>query len=215
MTRPIETMDDIAAAAEALSRVEPRFAALVADAGLPPLRRAPGGFAGLAAIIVEQQISLYAAAAILKRLREAVSPLTPQGLIAAGPEVMAAAGLSRAKIASLTALAEAVAAGMLDLDALARSDDEGASAALCAIRGIGPWTADIYLLTCLGRPDVWPAGDVALQTAAEMVLELQQRPDPRAMLALAQPWRPWRAVAARLLWAHYRRVKFRIAPEMA
>jgi len=215
MTRLIESMDDIAAAADALGRVEPRFAALVAEAGLPPLRRAPAGFAGLAAIIVEQQISLHAAAAILKRLKRAVSPLTPQGLIAAGPEVMTAAGLSRAKIASLTALAEAVVADRLDLDGLERLDDAGAAAALCAVRGIGPWTADIYLLTCLGRPDVWPAGDVALQTAAAMVLELQERPHPRAMLSLAEPWRPWRAVAARLLWAHYRRVKFRIVPEMA
>lgn len=213
--RLIETMDDIAAATESLGHVEPRFAALVAEAGLPPLRRAPSGFAGLAAIIVEQQISLHAAAAILKRLKQAVAPLTPEGLMAAGPEAMAAAGLSRAKIASLTALAEAVIAGHLDIDRLERLDDAGASAALCAIRGIGPWTADIYLLTCLGRPDVWPAGDVALQTAAGMVLELAERPGPRAMASLAEPWRPWRAVAARLLWAHYRRVKFRIVPETA
>jgi len=215
MTRLIESMDDIAAAADALAGVEPRFAVLVEEAGPPPLRRAPAGFAGLAAIIVEQQISLHAAAAILKRLKDAVAPLTPQGLIAAGPEVMAKAGLSRAKIASLTALAEAVAADHLDLDGLMRLDDAEASAALRAVKGIGPWTADIYLLTCLGRPDVWPVGDVALQTAAGMVLQLEQRPDAREMLALAEPWRPWRAVAARLLWAHYRRVKLRIVPEMA
>ena len=215
MTRLIESMHDIAAATHALVGVEPRFAALVETSGLPPLRRAPAGFAGLAAIIVEQQISLHAAAAILKRLKEAVAPLTPQGLIAAGPQVMAEAGLSRAKIASLTELAGAVAAGRLDLDGLERLDDAEASGSLRAVRGIGPWTADIYLLTCLGRPDVWPVGDVALQTAAGMVLELGKRPQPRAMLALAEPWRPWRAVAARLLWAHYRRVRFRIVPEMA
>ncbi len=212
MTRLIESMDDIAAGTEALARVEPRFAALVAANGLPPLRRAPGGFAGLAAIIVEQQISLHAAAAILKRLKEAVSPLTPQRLIAAGPEVMTAAGLSRAKIAALTALAEAVADGRLDLDGLTRLDDADASERLAGVKGIGPWTADIYLLTCLGRCDVWPLGDVALQTAAGLVLELESRPDHRAMLALAEPWRPWRAVAARLLWAHYRKVRLRKFP---
>lgn len=208
----IETMDDIAAGIDRLVEAEPRFGPLVEANGLPPLRRTPGGFAGLAAIIVEQQISLYAAAAILARLKAAVTPLEPTRLLAAGDEVLATCGLSRAKIAALTALARDVGDGRLDLDGLAGLDDETASARLAGVRGIGPWTTDIYLLACLGRPDVWPAGDVALQTAAGLVLGLAPRPDRRHMLALAEPWRPWRAVAARLLWSHYRSLRFRNPP---
>ncbi len=208
----IDTMDDIASGVAALARMEPRFGGLAEANGLPPLRRAPGGFAGLAAIIVEQQISLYAAAAILERLRAAVTPFEPLPLLAAGPEVMTACGLSRGKIAALSALAMAVADGRLDLDELAKLDDAQAAERLLAVKGIGPWTADIYLLSCLGRADVWPGGDVALQTAAGLVFGVDPRPDRRAMLALAEPWRPWRAVAARLLWAHYRKHRFRSPP---
>jgi DNA-3-methyladenine glycosylase II len=211
----IETMDDIAEASERLAMVEPRFAGLVAANGLPPLRRATGGFAGLAAIIVEQQISLFATAAILSRLTAAVRPMEPARLLAAGPEVMAACGLSRAKIAALTALAGAIVDGGLDLDGLALCDDEDAAARLMDVKGIGPWTAEIYLLTCLGRPDVWPAGDVALQTAAGLVMGLDPRPGRQQMVELAAPWRPWRAVAARLLWAHYRVLRFRNPPPAA
>jgi DNA-3-methyladenine glycosylase II len=207
--RIIATPDDVADGVSRLVAIEPRFAAIVAATGLPPLRRAPAGFAGLAAIIVEQQISLHAAAAILKRLKQAVEPLEPAPLLAAGEAVLAAAGLSRAKVSALTALARAVEEGSLDLDALARLDDAEALACLVSVHGIGPWTAEIYLLTCLGRPDVWPAGDVALQTATGEAMGLAARPDRRAMVALAEPWRPWRAVAARLLWAHYRRARFR------
>ena len=208
----IDNMDDIATGVATLARLESRFGRLAEANGLPPLRRAPGGFAGLAAIIVEQQISLHAAAAILARLKAAVMPLEPLPLLAAGPDVMTACGLSRAKIAALSALAVAVVDDRLDLDGLARLDDAEAAERLLAVRGIGPWTADIYLLSCLGRADVWPGGDVALQTAAGLVFGVDPRPDRRAMLKLAEPWRPWRAVAARLLWAHYRKVRFRSPP---
>ncbi len=208
----IDNMDDIATGVAVLARLEWCFGRLVEANGLPPLRRAPGGFAGLVAIILEQQISLHAAAAILARLKATVLPLEPLPLLAAGSDVMTTCGLSRAKIAALSALAAAIVDGSLDIEGLARLDDAQAAEQLLAVRGIGPWTADIYLLSCLGRADVWPGGDVALQTAAGLVFSIDPRPDRRAMQKLAEPWRPWRAVAARLLWAHYRKLRFRSPP---
>ncbi len=200
----IHTEADLQAALAALGKAEPRFVALTAEAGLPPLRRRPDGFAGLAAIIVAQQLSTASANAIWGRLAAAFDPFEPAAILHARPARLARLGLSGPKIRALKAIARAVAREELALYALGDLAAEDAHAALIAVRGIGPWTADIYLLSCLGHADAWPAGDLALREAARVAFGLRARPTAKEMQALAEPWRPWRAVAARILWTYYR-----------
>ena len=200
----IHTEADLDAALAALSRADPRFAPLVTAAGRPPLRRRPDGFAGLAAIIVAQQLSTASANAIWGRLAAAFDPLDPAAIMRARPARLARLGLSAPKIRALKEIARAVNRGELALAALGELAAEDAHAALTAVHGIGPWTADIYLLSCLGHADAWPAGDLALQEAARLAFSLPARPTVKEMQALADPWRPWRAVAARILWSYYR-----------
>ena len=176
----------------------------MATAGRPPLRRRPDGFAGLAAIIVAQQLSTASANAIWGRLAAAFDPLDPAAILRARPARLARLGLSAPKIRALKAIARAVMRGELALAALGDLAADEAHAALTAVHGIGPWTADIYLLSCLGHADAWPAGDLALQEAARVAFALPARPTAKEMQALAEPWRPWRAVAARVLWTYYR-----------
>jgi DNA-3-methyladenine glycosylase II len=175
-------------------------------AGDPPLRRRPAGFEGLARIIVGQQLSVASATAIWTRTETVCRPFEPAILLAAKDKQLAKAGLSRPKIRTLRAISEACANG-LDLARLAHASDEEVHAALTEVLGIGPWTADIYIMFCLGRADGWAPGDLALQVAAQRALELDERPDKVAMLELAERWRPWRGVAARLLWAYYAALK--------
>jgi DNA-3-methyladenine glycosylase II len=203
----IESEADIAEGIAALSRVEPRLARLYEVTGPPPLRRAAGGAAGLLRIVMDQQISLLAGAAIWRRLEARFAPFEAAVLASAREEDLRACGLSGAKIRTLRAVGEAMATGRLDFQTLAGLSDEDAAALLTTVPGIGPWTADIFLLTCLGRRDVWPAGDLALRTATGLAFELEDRPSAKNLAALAEPWRPWRAVAARLLWSYYRHVK--------
>jgi DNA-3-methyladenine glycosylase II len=206
---PIANQADLSRAAEALRARDPELVdKLVGLGGPPPLRLREPGFAGLAAIIVAQQLSTASAGAILRRLEAAIAPLDAAGLTAASDEVLRACGLSVAKVRTLRAVSEAVAAG-LDLEGLARLDAEEAHKALIAIKGIGPWTADIFLLFCLGHPDAFPAGDLALQEAAKLVLGLKKRPDSAKLETIAERWRPWRGIAARMLWAYYRAAKSR------
>ena len=200
----IETTDDVRAGVERLIAIEPAFARVVDETGLPPLRRARGGFAGLVHIVTEQLISLNAAAAIWQRMEQAFDPVCAESVARAGDEVLADCGQSRAKIRTIRCVIAALEAGDLDFERLGRLSDEDAAAELTAITGIGPWTCDVYLLSCLGRADVWPAGDLALQVGAQLLFDLDQRPDARQMLQLAESWRPLRAVAARLLWSWYR-----------
>jgi DNA-3-methyladenine glycosylase II len=200
----IHTEADLDAALAALAAADPRFAGLLTAAGRPPLRRREGGYAGLAAIIVSQQLSTASAAAIWGRLSAALDPLDPAAILRVRPARLARLGLSAPKIKALKAIARAVDRGELALAALADGAADDAHTALTAIHGIGPWTADIYLLSCLGHADAWPAGDLALQEAARVAFALPLRPSAKEMLALAEPWRPWRAVAARILWSYYR-----------
>jgi DNA-3-methyladenine glycosylase II len=172
--------------------------------GPTPLRRREPGFEGLAAIVVSQQVSTASANAIFGRLRAAIQPLNAQNLRAASDEPLRAAGLSAPKIRTLRALAEAIATNALDIDALASMTAEEAHEKLVAVKGIGPWTADIFLLFCLGHPDAWPAGDLALQEAARLALNLKKRPDTARLEKIGERWRPWRGVVARMLWAYYR-----------
>jgi len=211
MSHRIDTEADIAAGLGALLVSDPRLAEVVAITGTPPLRRRPGGFAGLASIVVSQQLSTSSANAIWGRLAAAYDPFTPQSLIRARADRLARLGLSAPKIRALKEIARAIASGGLDCDALQDMPADAAHQALCAIHGIGPWTADIYLLFCLGHPDAWPAGDLALQEAARLAFALPARPTHKEIGVLAEPWRPWRGVAARLLWAYYRAVRQRDA----
>jgi DNA-3-methyladenine glycosylase II len=209
MSRRIDTESDIETGLSALLAADPRLEPVAARAGRLPLRRRPGGFVGLASIVVSQQLSTASANAIWGRLAAAYDPFTPLALIRARATRLAAIGLSAPKIRALKEIAKAIASGRLDCDALADLPAEAAHPALCAVHGIGPWTADIYLLICLGHPDAWPAGDLALQEAVRLAFALPARPSAKETVVLADPWRPWRGVAARLLWAYYRAVKQR------
>jgi DNA-3-methyladenine glycosylase II len=205
----IHSEADLDAAIARLIAADPRFGEVLTRAGRPPLRRREGGFAGLTSIIVSQQLSVASAAAILGRLTAALDPLDPAAMLRARSDKLRRAGLSGPKIRTLKAIARAIDKGELDLASLGRLPADEAHARLTAVHGIGPWTADIYLLACLGHADAWPAGDLALQEAAKLLLALQTRPTTKEMAPLAEPWRPWRAVAARLLWTYYRARKQR------
>ena len=177
--------------------------AVVARLGPPPLWERAPGFPTLVHIILEQQVSLSSARAAFDRLVAARDALTPESFLELDDAELLAIGFSRQKARYVRELARAIRAGTLDLDGMAALDDAAARAALLAQPGIGPWTATIYLLMVLGRPDVWPGGDIALATAVAEVKGLDRRPGPEELEVLAAPWRPWRAVAARILWHHY------------
>jgi DNA-3-methyladenine glycosylase II len=205
----IHTEADLDTALAQLVAADPRFAQALAVAGRPPLRRRPDGFAGLAQIVVSQQLSTASARAIWERFTAALDPLDPVAVLRARSAKLARAGLSAPKIRTLKAIAKAIDRGEIELASLADRPADEAHAALTALYGIGPWSADIYLLFCLGHADAWPAGDLALQEAARLAFALPVRPSAKETIALADPWRPWRGVAARLLWAYYRAVKQR------
>lgn len=206
----IASLDDIAAGLDALCRLDPRLEAVRGKAGEVPLRLSAPGFQSLASIIVSQQVSRASADAIFGRLIKLVDPLTPQAILSAGEDVFREAGLSRPKQRGLIAVAQAVAGG-LDLDHLCTLDAGEAIAAMVAVPGIGPWTAECYLLFAAGHPDVFPARDVALQTAVGHALGIDPRPPEKVLIRLAESWSPWRGVASRLFWAYYRELKGRDA----
>lgn len=193
-----------AAAVAELAAADRDLAGVVAAFGVPALRRRPQGFATLMLLILEQQVSLASARATFGRLEALLGGrLKPDRFLALDDAALREAGLSRQKARYGRALADAVADGSLGLERLPRLPDEAARAALTAVTGIGAWTADVYLMTALGRPDIWPAGDLALAVAAEKVKRLPARPDPAGLASLGEAWRPWRAVAARILWHYY------------
>ncbi len=209
MSSFIRTEADLDHAIANLVDADPRFAAALALGGRPPLRKRADGFAGLASIIVAQQLSTASAKAIWGRLTAAFDPLDHLAVLRARPAKLTRAGLSAAKIRTLKAVAKAIERGDLDLTDLADRPVEEVHAALTAVHGIGPWTADIYLLFCLGHADAWPAGDLALQEAARLLFALPARPNAKDMQPLAEAWRPWRGAAACMLWSYYRAAKQR------
>jgi DNA-3-methyladenine glycosylase II len=211
MARFIDTEADLRDGLAALVAADPRIDAVYRAAGTLPLRRRPGGFAGLASIVVSQQLSTASAAAIWGRLSGAFEPFDHGALMRARTAKLQRAGLSAPKIKTLKAIARAIDQGAIDFARLAALPADEAHAMLTAVHGIGPWTADIYLLFCLGHSDAWPAGDLALQEAARLAFALEARPNAREMVPLAEAWRPWRGVAARLLWSYYRAMKGREA----
>ena len=207
--RIIHDEDVLTEGLKALPRLDKRWRAVIKGCDRPPLRRREGGFPGLCAIIVSQQLSVASANAIWAKFVARISPLTPQVMLAATDEDLRLTGLSRPKQRSLRALAAALVEGSLVLDALHGATPEEVHAALTAVSGIGPWTADIYLMSCIGHTDAFAAGDLALQEAARHAFGLERRPSAKELVALAEAWRPWRGVAARVLWSYYRAVKQR------
>lgn len=190
-------------ALDALGAIEPAFAAAVGRVGYPPPRVREPGYATLLRTIVGQQVSVHAAAAVWRRLEEALGEVEdPSRLAAASNETLRAAGLSRQKIGYARSLADEVASGRLDLAALP-TDDEEAITALTRIKGIGRWSAEIYLLFAEGRPDIWPAGDLAVQVEVGRILGHADRPNEKLVRVLAEAWRPHRGAAAILAWHHY------------
>ena len=190
-------------AASALAARDPDLAGILDRHGPPPLWDRPPGFETLVAIVLEQQVSLRSGAAALERLRVAAGSVEPGPVAALGEEGARAAGLTRQKARYVIGLAEAALDGRFDPARLAVSDDDAVRAELTSLLGVGRWTADIYLLMVLLRPDVWPDGDLALASAMRRAKALPSIPDAAAQRAIAESWRPWRAVGARLLWHAY------------
>ena len=203
----IDDPQQLAVAVGVLTAVESRFQNIVDRHGLPPLRRSADGLRVLLRIVTDQLISLKAGEAIWRRLEPELDPFEPATIARLPDAHLRGLGLSGAKARTFRAVAEAVEKKHIDFDKLATLPDREVLAALTAIKGIGPWTADIYLLSAMGRADAWPTGDLALQVAAQDLLGLANRPFPKDMEQLAEAWRPWRSVAARLLWSHYRAIR--------
>jgi DNA-3-methyladenine glycosylase II len=186
-----------------LARREPAFAAVLERLGAPPLWDREPGFPTLVHIILEQQVSLASARSAFERLKAALPELTPAAFQTLDDAQLLAIGFSRQKSGYCRGLAREILEGRIDLDGLAECEDGEVRAALIALKGIGPWTAEIYLLMALLRPDTWPLGDLALASAAKEVFGLNAVPSYPALAQMAEAWRPHRAVAARLLWHHY------------
>ena len=193
----------LARGARALARVDEDLARVVRECGTPLMWEREPGFPALVLTILEQQVSLASARVAFERLLALAPALTPRAFLALDDASLRAAGFSRQKALYCRLAARSIDEGHLNLDALESLEDDAARAALVALKGVGPWTAEVYLLRCLQRPDAWPSGDLALQIAAREVKQLDARPTPAELDTLAEKWRPLRAVAARILWSHY------------
>ena len=202
---PIAGLTDrsLVEATRMLAEQDADLAEVVGRLGTPPLWARTPGFATLVHIILEQQVSLASARAAFNRLKDALGEVTPERVLTLNDSDLKAIGFSRQKTAYARYLAEAVENKSLDLTILNELDDEAARAALTKLKGIGSWSADIYLLMALCRPDVWPSGDLALATAVHQVKRLPARPGKEELDAIGRAWQPYRAVAARVLWHHY------------
>ena len=200
---PPLTHEMLHAAVGDLAERDRDLAGIVERHGPPPLWARPAEFATLVFLILEQQVSLASARAAFARLRSATGTVTPAAVLRLDDADLLGIGFSRQKARYVRGLANALLDGELDLEAITMLPDDAARHTLQRLAGIGPWTADCYLLLALGRPDVWPTTDLALVSSAQAVKRLDRRPSPAALVAMAEPWRPWRSVAARLLWHDY------------
>lgn len=195
------TTDSLAAAAEVLVARDPGLARIYQAHGPPPMWARRPGFTTLLRIILEQQVSLISARAMFERLKSNIEPFTAEGFINAGEAHLRSLGVTRQKAHYCVQVAQAFVEG--HLDGLGRMPDEAAHAALLSIKGVGPWTANIYLLMALRRPDIWPDGDIALATAVGRLRKMKTRPTFPELAKIAERWRPYRSVAARMLWQYY------------
>lgn len=187
-----------------LAGADKHMAEAIAEIGAPPPRHRPAGFATLMDVIIAQQVSTASARAISGRLRERLSKVTAEGFVALTDADLRAVGFSRQKTLYGRDLAAAFQDGRVSLPKLRRMEDEEAIAALSSVKGIGRWSAEVFLLFSLNRPDVMPAQDLALMVAAQRLKRLKTRPDPKGLLKIAEPWRPFRSYGARMLWHYYR-----------
>ena len=186
-----------------MARTDPDLARVLETLGPPPLWARPQGFATLVYIILEQQVSLASARAAYKRLEAALGTITPVAFLTLDDVQLKAIGFSRQKMGYSRLLAQAVLDGEIDLEGLALLDDDAAKAEIIQRKGLGRWSADIYLMEALLRPDVWPSGDLALAIAVKQVKNLPETPNPLALEMLGEIYRPWRSVAARMFWHFY------------
>jgi len=205
----LNTQADLEDAVQALVEQDPRLKPILEQTGMPALRQREAGFAGLAAIVCGQQLSTASAAAIWARISAAFDPFHHDAIRKARADRLGLLGLSAAKIKTLKHIARELAEERLNLDVLANEDADAAHNTLTSLPGIGPWTADVYLLFCLGHGDAWPTGDLAVQEAVKIGLGLKTRPTAKQMAPLAEPWRPLRGAAAHLWWSYYRVLKKR------
>lgn len=200
---PKPVPDGLEQGARALARLDPDFAGILATYGLPRFPRRPASFGTLLHIILEQQLSVDIAARLWQRLRERCRPLTPRRFLELDEDTLKNCGFTRQKIGYARGLASAILERRFSPARLARLGDEGALAAITSLRGFGPWSAEVFLLFALGRPDIWPADDLGLRVAVQWLKALPDRPDGKELRAMAEIWRPWRSVAACLLWQFY------------
>ena len=200
--RPL-TQKTLALAARDLAARDKMLAGILADHGDPPLWRRATGFPTLVHIILEQQVSLKSAKSMLIRIEAAIQPFTPSRFLELGDGYLRSLGVTRQKSAYLLDLSSAIVSGALSFPKLARMSDDEARLALTRVKGIGLWSADVYLLMAMRRADIWPAGDLALAVAMQDLMGLATRPGPVELDRLAEQWRPHRAVAARMLWQYY------------
>jgi DNA-3-methyladenine glycosylase II len=205
----LNSQSDLEDAVQALLKQDKRLRPIFEVTGMPALRQREPGFAGLAHIICGQQLSTASAAAIWERISKAFDPFDHHAIRKARVDRLGRLGLSAAKIKTLKLLARELAEERLNLDVLANEDADTAHNTLTSHHGIGPWTADVYLLFCLGHGDAWPTGDLAVQEAIKIGLGLKTRPTAKQMVPLAEPWRPLRGAAAHLWWSYYRVLKKR------
>ncbi|MCM3902555.1 MAG: hypothetical protein ND866_12685 [Pyrinomonadaceae bacterium] len=197
------TKISLAAAAKRLAKRDKDLSSILKAYGPPPLWSRRPAFSTLIQIILEQQVSLASAASMYKRLNQHIQPFGPERVIEMGAPHLRSLGLTRQKTAYCIHLAESINSNSLNLRSLAKMNDEDAKASLMQVKGIGSWSADIYLLMVLRRPDIWPASDLALATAVTRLKRLKQRPTIDQLVGLGDRWRPFRSVAARMLWQFY------------
>ncbi len=193
--------ESLAAAAEALAARDPHLASIYQVHGVPPMWGRQPGFVTLLRIVLEQQVSLVSARSMFERLKSNIEPFTPERFIESGEAFLRSLGVTRQKSHYCVQVAQAFVGGRLNR--INRLNDEDAHATLLGIKGVGPWTANIYLLMALRRPDIWPDGDVALATAVTKLRKMKTRPSFVELAQIAESWRPYRSVAARMLWQYY------------
>jgi DNA-3-methyladenine glycosylase II len=200
---PSLTTKTLAQAAQDLAARDEVLARILATHGAPPMWRRATGFTTLVHIILEQQVSLKSAKSMLRRLQSEIDPFTPERFVEVGESHFRGLGVTRQKSAYLVHLSASILGGDLSIAALSRMSDDEVRSRLTRIKGIGSWSADVYLLMAMRRADIWPAGDLALAVAVKELWGLEFRPTPDELERIAERWRPYRAVAARMLWQHY------------